>query len=414
MATKLVLSTAGGLLLSGLLAVGTAIAADPGQLDRTFSGDGIRRIDLGGREVAEWAFLDASGRITVVGTRISSDGGDIALARLRASGALEGSFSGDGRRVVNPPPDNDEPAAAETLPDGGTLVFGLIGSRGYYLMRFLSDGRTDASFGGGIVRGSFPGRTTYGDMIVLADGRILVLGNSDGRTLVKAHRADGSRAIGFGNNGTASIGGISSDVLFHPAGRVLIAGVRDGRRLVIDALRLSGARDNGFGNNGRASIAIDAQSGDDVGNPAVAVLANGDVAYATDVFDGNDFTTDLIVARFTASGHARAAFGGGDGWRRVDVAAVEVALTVAPLPSGGLVLGGFAGDDFFDDQPSDLLLVALRPDGRLRKGFGNNGVRRTDLGMSGDVAAFAALARDGRLTVAGRAGSDMLVARFGL
>lgn len=144
-------------------------------------------------------------------------------------------------------------------------------------------------------------------------------------------------------------------------------------------------------------------------------MSDGDVAVATDIFDENKFTTDLVVARFTRNGGRDADFGGGDGWTRIDVANIEVALSIAPLSGGRMVVGGFASDDFFDpDSGSDLLLVGLCADGHRWSAFGTNGVVRTDLGFAGDVSASDVVVHEGKLVVVGQAARDMLVARFWL
>lgn len=141
------------------------------------------------------------------------------------------------------------------------------------------------------------------------------------------------------------------------------------------------------------------------------MLADGDIAFATDVFRPN-FTTDLIVARFNADGSRAADFGGGDGWRMLDAAPIEVALTIAPGPKGGMILGGFASDSFFDEERGELLLVGLRTDGRRWANFGDGGVVRTDLGFQSSVFASHAVVHDGKLVVVGQVRRNMLVARF--
>lgn len=158
-------------------------------------------------------------------------------------------------------------------------------------------------------------------------------------------------------------------------------------------------------------MTFDSGPSDDISDPTVAVLADGDIAFATDVFRPN-FTTDMIVARFNADGSRATEFGGGDGWRILENSPIEVALTIAPLPGGGMILGGFASDSFFDHKPGELLLVALRPAGQLWKAFGNGGVVRTNLGFQSDVSDAYAVVHDGKLLVAGQARRDMLVARF--
>jgi hypothetical protein len=194
-----------------------------------------------------------------------------------------------------------------------------------------------------------------------------------------------------------------------------VAGLRRERRLVIDALREDGTRDTSYGRRGRASVELTVGPDEDLSDPVAAVLADGDVALATDSFE--NFSTDLLIARFTSDGTPSASFGGGDGWRRFDVSEVDVPLTIAPLRNGGMVIGGFVGDGFFDHEPSHLLLVGLRADGQRWRSFGSNGVVRNDLGIKGTEstgasAAWHAIAVGQHLVVAGHGGRDAVVARF--
>jgi uncharacterized delta-60 repeat protein len=74
-----------------------------GQLDSSFSGDGIRlqSFDNGtnfdeGTDVA----LQRDGKIVVVGdSNQSATGADFAIARFKSNGQLDTSFSGDGKRL---------------------------------------------------------------------------------------------------------------------------------------------------------------------------------------------------------------------------------------------------------------------------------------------------------------------------
>ena len=72
-----------------------------GSPDGTFSGDGKTTVNLTtGEDNGTALALQANGRIVVAGFA-SGAGGQVGLARLRASGALDISFSGDGRLIKN-------------------------------------------------------------------------------------------------------------------------------------------------------------------------------------------------------------------------------------------------------------------------------------------------------------------------
>ena len=78
-------------VIAAAVAPASASAA-PGDLDVSFSGDGKQTTDFGGADAAAAVAMQADGKIVVAG----SSGGNFALARYGADGALDPSFSGDG------------------------------------------------------------------------------------------------------------------------------------------------------------------------------------------------------------------------------------------------------------------------------------------------------------------------------
>lgn len=70
--------------------------APDGSLDSSFSGDGVATADLGGWDIGHDLAVQSDGRIVVVGWT-----SDFALARFNPNGALDSTFSSDGRQVVD-------------------------------------------------------------------------------------------------------------------------------------------------------------------------------------------------------------------------------------------------------------------------------------------------------------------------
>src|SRR6476660_673256 len=81
------------------LAAPTAALAAPGDLDTTFSGDGLATMHFGTqRTVAGDVAVDSQGRIVAAGyesKRTSHE--DVTLARFLPDGSPDPSFSGDGK-----------------------------------------------------------------------------------------------------------------------------------------------------------------------------------------------------------------------------------------------------------------------------------------------------------------------------
>ena len=96
--------------------------ADAGDLDVSFSGDGKQTTDFGGSDAAAAVAVQADGKIVVAG----SSGGDFALARYGADGALDPSFSGDGL-VTTDLGGTDAGQAVAIQADGRIVVAGSSG-----------------------------------------------------------------------------------------------------------------------------------------------------------------------------------------------------------------------------------------------------------------------------------------------
>jgi len=109
------------------------LSAD-GALDDTFSGDGkaVVAFDVGGNkeDEARGLALQADGNIVVVGPVEAATGtADFGIARLTAAGVLDTTFDGDGKAVVNfnlGQQDNDEAAAVALDGDGKIVVVGTV------------------------------------------------------------------------------------------------------------------------------------------------------------------------------------------------------------------------------------------------------------------------------------------------
>ncbi len=125
---------------------------DNGALDPTFSADGraVTRVGSGissGSGVA----IDPDGRIVVAGTVQPRHGRSvIAVVRYLSHGGLDRSFGGDGKVITHVGTASDESGGVTIQPDGRILVVGTV-FRGHtsamWVARYLPHGRLDRSFG---------------------------------------------------------------------------------------------------------------------------------------------------------------------------------------------------------------------------------------------------------------------------
>lgn len=230
-----------------------------GSFDRSFAGDGVRRLAVVGHGVEPAGMaIQGDGRIVAVGTAISSfaqaDG--FVTVRLDVDGSLDRSFAGDGRRFVGKGSDlraggiavtpaarivvagvliQDSSLVARLLPDGrldhsfatdgiytnhypetAALSVALDGGRivlaGYCgdpassppilcLSRLTRSGESDASFAGGQPVYAFASRSAANAVTVRADSRVLAVGIAQGTGAAAQFTADGSLDPSFSDDG---------------------------------------------------------------------------------------------------------------------------------------------------------------------------------------------------------------------
>jgi uncharacterized delta-60 repeat protein len=155
-----------------------------GRLDRSFSGDGRRTVNFGGRRFDVAYGLAVTGRSIVAtgSTAVSAERPpSVALTRLTWSGGLARGF---GRRRVLPGPAGGTGRAVLAEPSGRILVGGRAYSDSsrdasdWALLRFGRGGRLDRSFGGdGIAVTDFGTGEDSVEALTLHDGRILAAGS---------------------------------------------------------------------------------------------------------------------------------------------------------------------------------------------------------------------------------------------
>jgi uncharacterized delta-60 repeat protein len=278
-----------------------------GSLDPTFGGDGVVSTDFGGDDVGEDIAILADGKIVVTGTSNIDIGGDWAVARYNPDGSLDPGF-GTGGKVVTEFSGVDE-ALAVTLQDDGRIVVAgavMVSSYDVGLVRYLSDGQPDPTFGDdGVVTVDFgEGVGDYAlDLEVQVDGKLVVGGV-----------VDPAAAIG------------DDDFLlarFNPDGS-------------LDTEGLDSYLDAPFGAGGH--VLTDFSGKEDVAR-ALALAPDGTLIAAGESSD--ETTGDFAVGRYSRSGTADPTFGTG-GRVTTAIGTAAIGRDVAVQPDGSIIVAGWA------------------------------------------------------------------------
>ena len=314
-----------------------------GTLDPTFGSGGKRVVDFGTDDESVYgAALQPDGRIVLAGdSRLQP-----AVVRLKANGALDTSFDGDGRKLFSWGAIG-RVTAVVVAPNGKLLLAGFSGPEGgdIKVARLSANGAFDTSFGaGGIATVDF-GATEFGEaMARQADGRILVAGRSSPSGAVVARlRATGVLDPDFGSGGRVTLpgGGSLSAVLVQPDRNIVVAGNAGGSAaMTVTRLKPDGSLDATFGTGGTATVVFGS-----LANPLGGAIRqpDGKIVIAGYTQDGED----VAVARLNTNGSLDATFGTG-GKATVEFGAATFGNAVALAPNGRIVVAGqkTGGDDF--------------------------------------------------------------------
>ncbi len=343
------------------LVVAFRAAAGIGELDVRFGTNGEIAVD-GETYGAVLALPD--GRLLVVGTSSSQahiSSNEFAVHRFSASGTPDASFGAAGRAVVRIPLEQVWIRAAALQPDGKVVVAGYgtrnSGGSVRLLARITAEGLLDAGFGvNGLVIGGYGGWGGYAGVLVLpsgeilaaysdeerffdrflatgvfaanlpqdaapdrmalqADGRVIVVGQRDGRGVAWRLQADGRLDTSFGDGGYAGLTNYTMSALaIEPDGdRIVVCGDR-----LIERLTADGRRDTTFGPQGSGWVTFYDQS-----DPKIArcdgLLANPDgsvVVGASDVQGFEEVLHHAYVIGLRPNGSRDPKFGSGTGHAR--------------------------------------------------------------------------------------------------
>lgn len=164
--------------------------------------------------------------------------------------------------------------------------------------------------------------------------------------------------------------------------------------------------DASFGLNGRVAVELGGRSS----GHAVLVQPDGKILVAGSSSQNNALNFSLL--RFNADGSLDPGFNG-DGTAISSLSpGDDEALTLGLLSDGRIVAAGYA----HNGRDRDLAMICFRPDGKLDRTFGDEGVVLTSIGNGNEEITALAIGPSGMITVAGStegtAGRILVVARF--
>ncbi|KAA3644927.1 MAG: sortase [Chloroflexi bacterium] len=258
------------LALSAMLAFAPLFS--DGILDPEFNDDGLF-VEAWGDPDGDSIFYDVAmapgGKIIAVGDYHPVGSSSFAIVRLDDSGHRDKSFgpANNGRVIIDVDGQTrSEAFAVVPLSDGRILVGGTAFMSGglddFAVIRLTADGLWDKSFGvNGVAFADITGANSrdasVAEMLLMPDGRILVVGNTENPGgfdfALAMFNPDGSIDSGFGTGGTVATNLAGIDIargaLLQPDGKILVGG-NAGGQMIMARYNSNGSLDSSFGTGG--------------------------------------------------------------------------------------------------------------------------------------------------------------------
>ena len=308
-----------------------------GTLDTTFSGDGRQTTDFGGMsEAAYGVAIQSDGKIVVAGyTQNSMTGSDFMVARYNSDGTLDTAFSGDGKQTTDF--GGNDVVTAMAIQGNGKIVLagyttGNSTSYDFAVARYNTNGALDTTFStDGKQTTDFGNTSDHATAAAIqSNGRIVVVGytfstlphydfalaryTSTG-TLDTSFSGDGKQITDFGNTPD-----IANAVAIQSNGRIVVAGsliTSSNSNFALARYNGNGSLDDGsvndstpndsFGTAGH--VTTDFFGSHDIAND-VAIQADGRIVAAGYAAHANDTNHDFALARYNVDGFLDNTFSG--------------------------------------------------------------------------------------------------------
>ncbi len=351
----------------------------------------------------------------------------LQVAMQAVDGDLDATFGNGGRVVTNVPLVPGRLIQAVALQADGKIVvagngFGAVGSTGFALARYDTNGTLDPSFGGdGFAVVEFPGPGQGAQAFALAiqaDGRIVVAGNT---TRIGANPfdliidvavarvlPDGTPDASFDGDGRAvtNLGGANRTqaesafaLAIQPDGKIVAAGTRSlpdfSSQFALVRYNADGSPDVSFDSDGVVITTF----GFSAGATGVGLQSDGTIVAGG---GGN-------LARYLADGALDPSFGVNGQSSTPGVGGVALVIQ----PDDRIVMAGSV-----IQVGTDFSVARFDADGALDPTFNSTGVAIFDLGRPIEGASAVALQADGKIVVAGTSftngtdGGDFVVLRY--
>lgn len=282
-----------------------------GSLDATFGNGGMATAAIGQYDdIAQAITLQSDGRIVVAGYSGAYPNYDFSLARFKANGIIDSSFSSDGRIIMPIGTGSDIATAVKIQANGKIVVAGRFVAKGEYdiaVVRLHPDGSLDFDFGStGVIRTSIGSVDDMGSAIAIQPDQKIIVGGSANTgsysdfaivrydtagALDNSFSGDGKQTIAIGSDNDGA-----NAMALQPDGKIMLGGfakIGMYNQFALARVDADGTIDSTFGHHGKTSFAM-GNNNDMV--LAMALQSDGKIIAAG--FSNNGSNYDLALARY--------------------------------------------------------------------------------------------------------------------
>lgn len=417
-----------------------------GANDTAFSGDGVLTHSFGTAQDGIDSIVQPDGKVVVVGDTkpVGSAFKDAFIARYNANGTLDSSFGtgGAGVTIFNFGGTDDIATSVARQSDGKLVVVGLTGDSSqldFFVARFTTTGALDTTFSAdGKFQVDFSGGIDAATGVAIAsDGKIWVTGTSAslssgvGVAIARLTSA-GTLDTSFSGDGKvvdspglfSGMGFGAGRMVLDSSGRLVIAVTQFAASVGLSGFTITGASmgvarytttgdaDTSFSSDGKAfvgfnrslelatSVALDPRTGKIV---LGGTTANGTAAFGASLPSGLGnlkaaTRANFGIARFTVGGGLDRTFSG-DGKIQVDFGATLLdGCSDIVVDGTGRITA--SGGSQIRRTAADFSVCRITPGGGMDSSFDGDGMRIIDLG--GSEGAFGmTIQSDGNTVLVG-------------
>jgi uncharacterized delta-60 repeat protein len=395
------------------------LLAAPGVAWAAFAGDGYETVNFGAVDGANALAVQKDKGIVLAGSTSAFGTFDFGVARFTKDGAIDGTFSGDGRQTTAFS-DFDGANDVAIQKNGRIVAAGSDDNSKFALARYRANGKLDKTFSGdGKATTGFPGGGVARAMAIQKDGRIVTVGSQGDADefAVARFKENGKLDKSFSGNGKATVGfgghEVAHAVALQENGRIVVGGstCKGAGMCVNDDFALARLKENGkldksFSGDGKRTLDIFGGGFSDRIED-LAIQDNGRIVAAGVATSGGS-DVSFAVARFKPSGDIDRSFSG-NGHVLIDFTGTDVANSMVLQPDGRIVLAGST-----DVSGVDIALARLKENGEHDASFSGDGKLIQPIGVSASTAADVAMLGHKHIVTGGLLGAsnDFLVVRF--